>query len=167
MVHNFPRFYNFCIHENDICLTNHLIFYSQVKMAEETVKRLTNLPQMNLAMADMPSAGMPFACNPMNGNPALPILPNPNQFFHQPVPNVANATPHHQRLDSSFPSNPPIPLVGNPQKTIGGNRVAEMSSMQHTASVPQAQKHISADASSHGAMPSWNPELSHTVANNN
>ncbi|XP_035550839.1 light-inducible protein CPRF2-like isoform X1 [Juglans regia] len=140
---------------------------ANVKMAEETVKRLTNLPQMNLAMANMPSAGMPFACNPMNDNAALPILPNPNQYFHQPVPSVANATPHHQRLDSSFPSNPPIPLVGNPQKTIGGNRVAEMSSMQHTASVPQAQKHISADASSLGAMPSWDPELSHTVANNN
>lgn len=137
-------------------------------MAEETVKRLTNLPQMNMGMANISSGGMPFACNPMNVNSALPILPNSNQFFQQPVPTVANGTPPHQRLDGSFPSNPPTPLVGNPQNTIDGNRVAEMSSMRHTASVPQVQNHISTDASSHGAtMPRWDPELSHTVANNN
>jgi hypothetical protein len=124
----------------------------QVKMAEETVKRVTGLPAMNLAMATVPSVGMAFVSSPMNAstNAALPIPPKSNQFFHQPVPTV----PHHQRLDGGFPSNSPIPLIGNLQKDMAGNRVAEMSTMQ-------------CRASSHGTMPGWDPEISHTAANNN
>lgn len=146
--------------------------FSQVKMAEETVKRVTGLPAMNLAMATVPSMGMPFVSSPMNASTnaaALPIPPKSNNFFRQQVPTVVNAIPHHQsqRLDESFPSNPPIPLIGNPQKDIGGNRVAEMSSMQCRASVQQVQKQISPDATSHGTMPGWDPELSHTAPNNN
>jgi hypothetical protein len=131
-------------------------------MAEETVKRVTGLPAMNLAMATLPSVGMPFVSSPMNASTKS------NHFFHLPVPTVVNAIPHHQRLDSSFPSNSPIPLIGNPQKDIGGNRVAEMPSMHKCrASAQQVQKQISSDASSHGTMPAWDPELSHTAANNN
>lgn len=143
--------------------------FSQVKMAEETVKRLTNLPQMNLAMANAPGVGMPFVCSSMNAstNALLPILPNPNQFFHQPAPTGANAIPHHQRLDSIFPSNPQIPLTGNTQRDTAGNRVADVSSMQQRASVPQVQKQIPPDVSSHGAIPGWDPVLSHTVAKDN
>ncbi|KAB1208839.1 Light-inducible protein CPRF2 [Morella rubra] len=142
---------------------------ANVKMAEETVKRLTNLPQMNLAMANAPGVGMPFVCSSMNAstNAPLPILPNPNQFFHQPAPTGANAIPHHQRLDSIFPSNPQIPLTGNTQRDTAGNRVADVSSMQQRASVPQVQKHIPPDVSSHGAIPGWDPVLSHTVAKDN
>ncbi|KAB1208829.1 Light-inducible protein CPRF2 [Morella rubra] len=142
---------------------------ANVKMAEETVKRLTNLPQMNLAMANAPGVGMPFVCSSMNAstNAPLPILPNPNQFFHQPAPTGANAIPHHQRLDSIFPSNPQIPLTGNTQRDTAGNRVADVSSMQQRASVPQVQKQIPPDVSSHGAIPGWDPVLSHTVAKDN
>jgi hypothetical protein len=134
-------------------------------MAEETVKRVTGLPAMNLAMATVPSVGMAFVSSPMNAstNAALPIPPKSNQFFHQPVPTV----PHHQRLDGGFPSNSPIPLIGNLQKDMAGNRVAEMSTMQCRASVQQVEKQISPDASSHGTMPGWDPEISHTAANNN
>ncbi|XP_059432709.1 light-inducible protein CPRF2 isoform X2 [Corylus avellana] len=145
---------------------------AKVKMAEETVKRVTGLPAMNLAMATVPSMGMPLVSSPMNASTnaaALPIPPKSNHFFRQQVPTVVNAIPHHQsqRLDDSFPSNPPIPLIGNPQKDIGGNRVAEMSSMQCRARVQQVQKQISPDATSHGTMPGWDPELSHTAPNNN
>jgi len=141
---------------------------AQVKMAEEQIKRVTGLHPLFLAMANIPNLGTPFASSPMHAstNAASPIPPNLNQLYHQPVPPVANGTPHPQRLDSSFTNNPPIPLIGNQQKDIGGSRVAAMSSVQHTTGVQQVQKQISPNASLHGTMPGWNNELSR-VANNN
>ncbi|XP_030947901.1 light-inducible protein CPRF2 isoform X2 [Quercus lobata] len=146
---------------------------AQVKMAEEQIKRVTGLHPLLLAMANIPGAGMPFVNNsPVHAstNASLPIPPNlnHNQFFHQPpVPTVGNSGPHPQRLDNNFATDPLIPLMGNQHKDIGGSRVAEMSSVQHTTGVQQVQKQISPNTGSDGAMPGWDNELSRAVANNN
>ncbi|KAK7824299.1 basic leucine zipper 63 [Quercus suber] len=84
-----------------------------------------------------------------------------------PVPTVGNGAPHPQRLDNGFATDPLIPLMGNQHKDIGGSRVAEMSSVQHTTGVQQVQKQISPNTGSDGAMPGWDNELSRAVANNN
>ncbi|KAL4604697.1 hypothetical protein ACB092_10G208600 [Castanea dentata] len=146
---------------------------AQVKMAEEQIKRVTGLHPLLLAMANIPGAGMPFVNNsPVHAstNASLPMPPNlnHNQFFHQPpVPTVGNSAPHPQRLDNSFATDPLIPLMGNQHKDIGGSRVAEMSSVQHTTGVQQVQKQISPNTGSDGAMPGWDNELSRAVGNNN
>ncbi|ONH93444.1 hypothetical protein PRUPE_8G232800 [Prunus persica] len=150
---------------------------AKVKMAEDSVKRVTGINPLLLAMSNLPSVSIP-SVNPMDGstNAAVPMQPNSNQLFHPVVPNLATSTLPHQRLDTGFPRDPPISLVRNQQSNVGqptvsGSNMAEISSIQHTASVDHMQQQPQQQQLRPGVgprepLPGWDPQLSHAVPKN-
>ena len=144
-------------------------------MAEETVKRVTGINPVLLSMPNVPSVGMPFVSSSLKASTAapVPLQPNSNQFFHQPVPSI-DAPMHHQRLDNSFVGNTLVTPVVNPQ-TGGVKNVNETSALQHTPSLEHIQdqighsgmqKLIGPGVGPYMPMPGWEPGLSHAVAKN-
>ncbi|XP_015891498.2 light-inducible protein CPRF2 isoform X2 [Ziziphus jujuba] len=152
---------------------------AKVKMAEETVKRVTGINPLLLAMSNVAGTVMPSVNSAINGstNAAVPMQQNRNQLFHQAVPSIPTATPHHQRLDSSFPGNTPVPLVGNHpqievnrQSDVGGGKMVDISSIQqHTGRVANLQKQNGPGINPCGSLPGpgWERESSQAVAKNN
>lgn len=138
-------------------------------MAEETVKRVTGLNPLLLARSDVPGVGMPLVNCPLDAsrNAAVPMQPNPNQYFHQAIPRISTPTPQHQRLDSSFPSNIQIPTVGNPQSDRGGKNMTESSPLQHSISLEHVPPHGGHRVSPAGDVPSWDTGLPHAGSKNN
>lgn len=132
-------------------------------MAEETVKRVTGINPLLLAMSNVAGTVMPSVNSAINGstNAAVPMQQNRNQLFHQAVPSIPTATPHHQRLDSSFPGNTPVPLVGNHpqievnrQSDVGGGKMVDISSIQqHTGRVANLQKQNGPGINPCGSLP--------------
>ncbi|WRX10382.1 Basic-leucine zipper domain - like 7 [Theobroma cacao] len=158
------------------CETQSCIFMPEtVKMAEETVKRVTGINPVLLSRPNVPSVGMPFVSSPLEASTApVPLQPNTNQFFHQPVPSIA-APMHHQGVDNSFRGNTPVPPIVNPQTEVGVNNVNETSALQHTPSLERVQdqiahsgmqKQIGPGVSPCGSMPGWEPGLAHAAAKN-
>lgn len=146
-------------------------------MAEETVKRVTGINPLLLAMSNVAGTGMTAVNNTINAstNAAVPMQQNPNQLFHQAVPNITPAAPHCQRLD--FTGNTPVPLVGHPQQNevarqcdVGGSKIAEICPIQqHTGRVANLQKQIGPGINPCGSVPGsgWEREASHAVVKNN
>lgn len=127
-------------------------------MAEETVKRVTGLNPMVLGRSNVPSVGIQFVSNPMDVPPvpvAAPLQPNPNQFFHQTVPNMSSGTaPNHQRLDTGYATSPQVAAtVGNPSN----DNITQACNLQHSIR----------SVSPSGVMPGWDSGLPHSGAKNN
>ncbi|XP_022758321.1 basic leucine zipper 25 isoform X2 [Durio zibethinus] len=148
----------------------------QVKMAEETVKRVTGINPVQLSRPNVPSVGMPFVSSPFEASTAapVPLQPSTNQFFHQPVPSIA-APMHHQRADNRFTGKTLVPPILNPQTEVGLENVNEISALQHTTSLELVQdqighsgmqKQIGPGVSPCVPIPGWEPGLSHAAAKN-
>ncbi|KAL5860143.1 hypothetical protein ACOSQ4_001439 [Xanthoceras sorbifolium] len=133
---------------------------AKVKMAEETVKRVTGLNPMVLGRSNVPSVGMQFVSNPMDASTiaVAPLQPNPNQFFHQTVPSITSTSPNHQRLDTGFPNNSQVPVVGNPSSDNRGENMTQTSNIRQS---------VSSMTPPSGAMPGWDAGLPHAGAKNN
>lgn len=137
-------------------------------MAEETVKRVTGINPLLLAVSNLTAAGVPSVNVPVDAstNTAVSMQQSPNQLFHQAVPGITTAVPHHQRLDGSFHGSTSIPLVGNlkndvaPQSDVGGNKLPSIHPMSRLANM---QKQLAPGTSPGEAVPGWGPE----VAKNN
>ncbi|KAH9785600.1 Basic leucine zipper 25 [Citrus sinensis] len=142
---------------------------AKVKMAEETVKRVTGLNPLLLARSDVPGVGMPLVNVPLDAsrNATHPMQPNPNQFFHQAIPSISTPTPNHQSLDSSFPSNIQLPTVGNPQSDRGGKNMTETSPLQHAVGLEHVPQGVGHRVSPPGAVPGWDTGLPHAGSKNN
>ncbi|XP_039027575.1 basic leucine zipper 25-like [Hibiscus syriacus] len=158
-----------CVWTVDNCETQSCIFMSEtaarVKMAEETVKRVTGINPCNISRPTVPSVGMPFISNPLEASTGLVAMqPNTNQLFHQPVPSIASPM-HHPRLDNSYGSNNLVSPIVNPQTEIGVKNVFEPSALQHTPG--GVQKQICPVASPCVPIPGWEPGLPHSAAKNN
>ena len=143
-------------------------------MAEESVKRKTGINPLLLAMSNVvPRAGMASLGNPMDAsaNGSVPMQPSSNHLFHPVAPNI-NTPPHHQRLDTSFPGNPSIPLVGNQQNTVGqpivrGSNTTEVPSVQHAPSIDHMhQQQLRSGVNPREALPGWNPQIPHVAPEN-
>ncbi|MBA0860138.1 hypothetical protein Goshw_014418 [Gossypium schwendimanii] len=132
---------------------------AKVKMAEETVKRVTGFNPALLSRPNVPSVGMPFVSNPLEASTVapLPFQSNANQFFNQPVPNIV-APIHHQRVDNSFRGNTLVPPDVNSQ-TKGVKNVNETSVLQHGPSLDCVPDQIGPGVSPCGPMPGWEPGL--------
>ncbi|XP_038896196.1 light-inducible protein CPRF2 [Benincasa hispida] len=119
---------------------------AKVKMAEETVKRVTGVNPLLVAMSQ---TQMPFV------NTQMPMQSN-TQFFHQNMSAFANSPPHHQNLEVPVPPNPPpIPHVGRSQNDVATKR-ADMPSVH----IDHVQKQAI-----HGPMSGWDAEPSHATPN--
>ncbi|KAM1032101.1 hypothetical protein ACFX13_036590 [Malus domestica] len=146
---------------------------AKVKMAEESVKRVTGINPLLLAMSNVANAGMPPVSNPMNAstNAAVPMQPNSNQLFHPGVPSMTTTPLHHQRLETGFHANSPISLVGNRQGNAGqpvitGSNMAHNSSMPHTGNIDHMPQQQQPRPGVGEALPGWDPQLPHAVPKN-
>lgn len=107
-------------------------------MAEETVKRVTGVNPLLVAMSQ---SQMPFV-----NNTQMPMQSN-SQFFNQNMSAFGNSSPHHQNLEGQVPTNPPpIQHVGRSQNDVA-TKITDIPSV-------------------HGPMSGWDAESSHAAAPN-
>ncbi|KAK0581635.1 hypothetical protein LWI29_016222 [Acer saccharum] len=131
---------------------------AKVKMAEETVKRVTGLNPMVLGRSNVPNVGMQYVSTAMDASTiaVAPMQPNPNQFIHQTVPSIGSAAPNQQRLDTGFPSNTQVHVVGNPSNDNRGKNMTKKSNLHPSVG----------SVSPSGAMPGWESGIPHAGAKN-
>lgn len=101
---------------------------------------------------------MPFVSSPLetSSTAPVPLQPNTNQFFHQPVPL------HHQRMENGFMGNTMVPPIVN-SRTEGVKHVNETSALQHTPRSERVQDQVGPGVSQH--MSGWEPQQ-HAAAKN-
>lgn len=145
-------------------------------MAEETVKRVTGINPLLLAVSNAAGTGLLSVNGQMDAstNAAVSMQRNPNQIFHQAVPGITTPITHHQRLDGGgYHGNSSISLVGNPrndvapQSDVGGNKLPDISSIQHTARVANLQKQLTPGTNAAQALQGWGSGVPEAVAKNN
>ncbi|XP_077240265.1 light-inducible protein CPRF2-like isoform X2 [Tasmannia lanceolata] len=143
--------------DNRILKANVELLRTKVKMAEDTVKRVTG---MNPLFPTMSDNSMPFVVNPSvtNTNAAVPIQEEPKHF--QPT--------HYQRLNIGAHGIPPGLTVIDVH--ANGGKMALTASIQPIASLEHLQKRISGGATPCGPVvwdAGWDPETSHLVQSSN
>ncbi|KAL0285386.1 UNVERIFIED_CONTAM: Light-inducible protein CP [Sesamum angustifolium] len=122
---------------------------AKVKMAEETVKRVTGLNPLFQAMSEISTMGMPsFASSPSDTSTdaAVPVQDDPQQhYYHAPSNNQLNDI----RIHNGLVDIPPVENV-QPEATavVGANKMGRTASMQRVASLEHLQKRIRDGATS-------------------
>ncbi|XP_050275112.1 light-inducible protein CPRF2 isoform X3 [Quercus robur] len=120
---------------------------AKVKMAEETVKRITGLNNtMFHGMSEMSTIEMPsFDGSPSDTSTdaAVPVQDNPNHHFYQPSTNN-NMSPHDLRVNNGLADISPVENVQqNPAAgAVSGNKMGRTASLQRVASLEHLQKRI-------------------------
>ncbi|XP_030959722.1 light-inducible protein CPRF2-like isoform X3 [Quercus lobata] len=120
---------------------------AKVKMAEETVKRVTGLNNtMFQGMSEMSTIEMPsFDGSPSDTSTdaAVPVQDNPNHHFYQPSTNN-NMSPHDLRVNNGLADISPVENVQqNPAAgAVSGNKMGRTASLQRVASLEHLQKRI-------------------------
>ncbi|KAL0413260.1 UNVERIFIED_CONTAM: Light-inducible protein CP [Sesamum radiatum] len=121
---------------------------AKVKMAEETVKRVTGLNPLFQAMSEISTMGVPsFASSPdTSADAAVPVQDDPQQhYYHAPSNNQLNDRRIHNGLVD-------IPQAENvqpePTAVVGTNKMGRTASMQRVASLEHLQKRIRDGAAS-------------------
>ncbi|KAL2478249.1 Basic leucine zipper 63 [Forsythia ovata] len=122
---------------------------AKVKMAEETVKRVTGLNPLFQAMSEISTMGMPSfgTSSDTLADAAVPVQDVPKQHYYQVPPDN-----HMSTNDHSIQNN----LVNNIQQNaateeVGGNKVGRTVSMQRVASLEHLQKQIRGGPGSSGS----------------
>ncbi|KAJ0112826.1 hypothetical protein Patl1_03262 [Pistacia atlantica] len=139
----------------------------KVKMAEETMKRLTGVNPMLLAKHDAKFALIDSLVE-ASTNATLLMQLNPNQFFHQPGPSIATSTPNLHNLDHVIPENTQV-SVGNLQNDSSGKNSAEASTSPHMVNRELVHQQIGhmVNPSGSRAMPGWDSGLPHASVGKN
>ncbi|XP_010274217.1 PREDICTED: light-inducible protein CPRF2 isoform X2 [Nelumbo nucifera] len=146
---------------------------AKVKMAEDTVKRVTGFnPFLQAMSADIGNIAMAFSGSPSDASPdaAVPVQDDPNQHFYQPSPSAPTGTPHDQRLNNGLPDVPPVAPGDDVQNVNGGTKMVRTSSMQRVASLEHLQKRIRGSTSPYGPVQwdgGWDLENQHAVESSN
>ncbi|RDX63485.1 Light-inducible protein CPRF2 [Mucuna pruriens] len=128
---------------------------AKVKMAEETVKRITGLNPMIHAMSEISSMGMPSfdgrSPSDTSGDAAVPVQDDPHHHFYQPTSN--NPIPSHDlRVNNGLGGISSIENVQqqNAAAVVGGNKMDQTASLQRVASLEHLQKRIRGGPPSNG-----------------
>ncbi|XP_027365545.1 light-inducible protein CPRF2-like isoform X2 [Abrus precatorius] len=114
---------------------------AKVKMAEETVKRITGLNPMFHAMSDISTMGMPsFDGSPSDtsADAAVPVQDDPSHHFYQPTSN--NPIPSHDLRVGDISSIENVQQ--NAAAAVAGNNIGQTASLQRVASLEHLQKRI-------------------------
>lgn len=119
---------------------------AKVKMAEETVKRVTGMNPLLQAMSEISAMGMsPFGGSPSDSaDAAVPVQEEPKQpHFYQPVDNNPLPGPN-PRVNSGVTDIPTIDNVLHNAATqvLNGSKMGRTASMQRVASLEHLQKRI-------------------------
>ncbi|OVA20845.1 Basic-leucine zipper domain [Macleaya cordata] len=103
---------------------------AKVKMAEETVKRMTGLSNpLFQAMPDFSNMGMPFPASPTltdsSADAAIPVQDNPKRTFYQSTSNntPTTAAPRDRRVNNGLADVSPVLPVENVQNAAGGSKM--------------------------------------------
>ncbi|KAL9270398.1 Light-inducible protein CPRF2-like protein [Drosera capensis] len=138
--------YNEATVDNRVLKANVETLRAKVKMADESVKRVTGMNPLLQAMSEISTTSFP----PYNDSPsdtsdaAVPVHYDPKQqhFYHTPSTNTSVPAPS-PRVEVSVSNTPGENLLqthGNP--ILGGNKMGGTSSMQRVASLEHLQKRI-------------------------
>ncbi|GMI66485.1 BASIC LEUCINE ZIPPER O2 HOMOLOG 4, ARABIDOPSIS THALIANA BASIC LEUCINE ZIPPER 25 [Hibiscus trionum] len=132
---------------------------AKVKMAEETVKRVTGINPGLLSRPNIPRVGMPFVSSPLEASTVapLPLRSNANQFFHAVPSNSIVAPMHHHGVDNGFVGNTLVPSDLNSHTKVGVKNVNETSTLQRRPSLEGIQDQIGLGVNARGPMPGWEP----------
>lgn len=127
---------------------------AKVKMAEETVKRITGLNPMFHAMSEMSSVPMPsFDGSPSDTSTdaAVPVQDDSNHHFYQPSANN-NISTHDLRVNNGLTDVPPVESVHQNSAAVAaaGNKMGRTASLQRVASLEHLQKRIRGGVSPSG-----------------
>lgn len=123
---------------------------AKVKMAEETVKRVTGLNPLIHAMSEISTMGMTsFAgsSSDTSTDAAVPVHDDPKQQFYQSASNTHMST-HDQRIQNGFTDIPPL----GDNATQNPSKMGVTASMQRVASLENLQKRIRGGAGSGGTQ---------------
>ncbi|KAG5044385.1 hypothetical protein JHK87_008300 [Glycine soja] len=115
---------------------------AKVKMAEETVKRITGLSPMLHAMTEMSSLGMPLfdeSPSETSADAAVPVQEDPNHHLCQPTSN--NGLGGISSIET---------VQQNVAAVVGGNKMGRTTSLHRVASLEHLQKRIRGGADSRG-----------------
>ncbi|XP_057763683.1 light-inducible protein CPRF2-like [Salvia miltiorrhiza] len=121
---------------------------AKVKMAEETVKRVTGLNPLFQAMSEISTMGMPsFSGSPdPSADAAVPVQDDPEQhYYHAPPSSQASVQDH--RVQNGVAENVQQPDAA----AVGPNKMGRTVSMQRVASLEHLQKRIRASSDTQGA----------------
>ncbi|XP_047950892.1 light-inducible protein CPRF2-like [Salvia hispanica] len=123
---------------------------AKVKMAEETVKRVTGLNPLFQAMSEISTMGMPsFSGSPdTSADAAVPVQDDPEQhYYHAPSSSQASVQDH--RVRNSVVDIPPAENA-QADAAAGANKMGRTVSMQRVASLEHLQKRIRASSDTQG-----------------
>ncbi|KAH1037436.1 hypothetical protein GLYMA_20G224500v4 [Glycine max] len=112
---------------------------TKVKMAEETVKRITGLNPLLHAMSDISSLGLPSfdgrSPSDTSADAAVPVQDDPHHHFYQPT--STNPIPSHDPIVNNGLGG--ISSIENVQQNaavvLGGNKMGQTASLQRVASL--------------------------------
>lgn len=133
-----------------------MLFVVQVKMAEETVKRVTGLNPLFQAMSEISTMMMPsFTGSPFDSSAdaAVPEQDDPRHHYYQ-APENSHMPNHTPRMQNGMID---IPSMENAHQSsaaeaIGGDKIGRTSSMQRVASLEHLQKRVRGEASTCGTQ---------------
>lgn len=129
---------------------------AKVKMAEETVKRVTGLNPLFQAMSEISTIMMPsFTDSPFNSSADAAVPEHDDlKHHHYPAPENGHLSHHDSRMQNGMLDIPPIGNVHQNSATeaIEANKIGRMSSMQQVASFEHMQKHIYGETSTCGTQ---------------
>ncbi|KAL6007307.1 hypothetical protein ACLOJK_032804 [Asimina triloba] len=148
--------YNEAAVDNRILKADVETLRAKVKMAEDTVKRVTGVNSLLPATSDGSSISMTFSSSPSDAgaDAAVPVHEGPRHFF-QPA--------HDQIMNSGMADIAPAPAVED--ASTSRNKMDGTASMQRVASLEHLQKRIRG-RSPCGAVQwegGWGPEANHVA----
>ncbi|KAK9083590.1 hypothetical protein Scep_030061 [Stephania cephalantha] len=159
--------YNEAAVDNRILKADVETLRAKVKMAEDSVKRVTGLNPFFQAMSEMSNMSMPFNSSPSDSSTdaAVPVQDHAKQpQLYQPTTN----TPNDPRLSNlpeispvlpvpPVPPVPPITPVNDLPNTSGVNKIGRTESLQRVASLEHLQKRMRGSVQWDAG---WDPEAS-------
>ncbi|KAG6423180.1 hypothetical protein SASPL_113568 [Salvia splendens] len=126
---------------------------AKVKMAEETVKRVTGLNPLFQAMSEISTMGMPsFSGSPdTSADAAVSVQDDPEQHYYH-APSSSQASVQNHRVRTSVVNIPPAEnaQADAAAAAAGANKMGRTVSMQRVASLEHLQKRIRASSDTQG-----------------
>ncbi|KAJ7978109.1 Basic-leucine zipper transcription factor [Quillaja saponaria] len=142
---NVSQKYNGAAVDNRVLKADVETLRAKVKMAEETVKRITGVSPMFHPMSEISSMCLPsFDGSPSDtsADAAVPVQDDPSQHFYQPTSNN-HISSHDLSVNNGLTDISSIENVQqNTAAVLTGNKMGRTASLQRVASLEHLQKRI-------------------------
>jgi hypothetical protein len=127
-----------------IILNVGLHYVTQVKMAEDSVKRVTGMNSLFPAVSEMSSLSMPFQGSPSDStsDAAVPIQDDPNSYF---------ATPSEVGANNSYMPDIAASSIQVDKDFMAADKMGRTASLQRVASLEHLQNRMCGGPASSGS----------------